>query len=223
MAVEADEYYDGDELAPASKKKRLQNTKLFIGFGFLALAFAGSTIAANISLSSGRIEFGQGVYQIRACDQYVGITPQSGAGAENSLVKRIQISGLDALNCRGTEIRINLFSNASPTDPLDLFEEDVNENYDRVLLNVDSSPSSTRANAVRFVTGQRCLDQNNTRCQPAIYPTQILSDGSGYAFDGFQKLTYTPSSGLYLIEFTYPLASAAAVTRFTVQSSTPTP
>ena len=221
MAVEADEYYDGDELAPASKKKRLQNTKLFIGFGFLALAFAGSTIAANISLSSGRIEFGQGVYQIRACDQYVGITLLPGGSTENPLVKEIQISSLDALNCRGSEIRINLFSSDSNITPLPLFRGDDTKNLDRVLLNVSTNLSTTRANAVRFVTGERCADQTSSSCRPRIIATRLLSDGSGFGSDSFQALSYTPSDGLYIIEFTVPLALVLSVTGITIQSSTP--
>jgi hypothetical protein len=223
VAVEADEYYDGDELAPASNKRRIQNSKLFIGFSLLALAFAGSTIAANISLSSGRIEFGQGVYQIRACDQYVRITPQAGSSEEDELekVKRIVISGLDALNCRGSEIRINLFSSNSNTTPLPLFRGDDLKNLDRVLLNVSTNLSTTRANAVRFVTGERCADQTSSSCRPRIIATRLLSDGSGFGSDSFQALSYTPSDGLYIIEFTVPLALVLSVTGITIQSSTP--
>ena len=217
MAVEADEYYDGDELAPASKKKRLQNSKLFLGFGFLALAFAGSTIAANITLSSGRIEFGQGVYQIRACDQYVGIEPQSGTGEDLDYVKRIVISSLDALNCRGSEIRINLFSDASPEVPLVLFEGDQGLDLNRVLLRVSTDPNTIRATTVGFVTGDRSRSR-----PPAVLFTQLQVDGSGRVNDSYQILTYTPSSGLYIIEFVVPLALVEEVDRFTIQSS-PTP
>jgi hypothetical protein len=223
VAVEADDYYDGDALAPAPKRKRLQNTKLFIGFGFLALAFAGSTIAANISLSSGNIEFGQAVYQIRACDQYVRITPEAGSLEEDELekVKRIVISGLDALNCRGSEIRINLFSSDSNITPLPLFIGDDTKNLDRVLLNVSTNLSTTRANAVRFVTGERCADQSLSSCRPRIIATRILSDGSGFGSDSFQALSYTPSNGFYTVEFTSPLALVESVTGITIQSSTP--
>ena len=216
MAVEADEYYDGDELAPASNKRRIQNSKLFIGFGFLALAFAGSTIAANISLSSGRIEFGQGVYQIRACDQYVGIEPQIGTGEDLYYVKRIVISGLDALNCRGSEIRINLYSDASPEVPLVLFEGDQGLDLNRVLLRVSTDPNTIRATAVGFVTGDRSRSR-----PPAVFFTQLQVDGSGRVNDSHQTLTYTPSSGIYIIEFTVPLALGEDVDRFTIQSSIP--
>jgi len=218
VAVEADEYYDGDELAPASNKRRIQNSKLFIGFGFLALAFAGSTIAANISLSSGRIEFGQAVYQIRACDQYIGIEPRSGTGSELDKVKRIEISGLDALNCRGQEIRINLFS-GDTTTALALFRGDQFVNLNRVLLRVSNNLSTTRQTAVGFVTGERCPDQTDPDCQPEIYTTEPQLDGSGKANDSYQTLRYTPSGGLYIIEFKTPRALVAAVTRFTIQTS----
>ena len=216
MAVEADEYYDGDELAPASKKKRLQNSKLFIGFSLLALAFAGSTIAANITLSSGRIEFGQGVYQIQACDQYVGIEPQRGTGEDLDYVKKIVISGLDALNCPGRDIRINLYSNSAPTVPLVLFEGDQGIDLNRVLLRVSTDSNTVRATAVGFVTGNRSRNR-----PPAVLFTQLQVDGSGRVNDSHQILTYTQSSGLYIIEFAVPLALVEDVDRFTIQSSIP--
>jgi len=221
VAVEADEYYDGDELAPASNKRRIQNSKLFIGFSLLALAFASSTIAANITLSSGRIEFGQGVYQIRACDQYVGIEPQSGSGGDLGYVKRIVISGLDALNCRGREIRINLFSNASPSVPLVLFIGDQGRDLNRVLLRVSTDSNTVRATAVGFVTGDRRGGRPPRDLPPEVYFTQLQLDGSGQANDSFQKLTYTPSDGLYIIEFVDALALVEDVDRFTIQSSIP--
>ncbi len=95
MVAEADEYYDGDELAPASNKRKLRNSKLFIGFSLITFAFGGFTFAANISLSSGNIEFGQAVYEISACDQYVGVVPE-GNGTN---IFRVTVTGLDALNC----------------------------------------------------------------------------------------------------------------------------
>ena len=57
----------------------------------LSYTLLGSTFATNLSMGSGRVEFGQGVTQTTACDSTVTLTPfatfanASGASADYKL------------------------------------------------------------------------------------------------------------------------------------------
>jgi len=209
VSVDTNEYYDGDELAPASKKNKFTNSKIALGFGILILAFTGLTVAANISLNSGRVEFGQGIYQIKSCDQWVGITlvPSQAKYGGLSRVLNVKISGLDALRCRGSNFKIQLYpSGVSPT-AMKIFT-DASGDVDRVLLSISSDNAKTRSNAVSFIDGSGQL-----------VPTTTLSDGSGYADDDYQFLTYATTNGVYTVAFYLPLATMNTVSSLTVQSA----
>ncbi|MCX6428943.1 MAG: hypothetical protein NT152_05115, partial [Actinobacteria bacterium] len=52
--------------------------KVFLGIALVAITIGlGSTLAANININSGPVEFGQGVAQTTACDSAITITPNS--------------------------------------------------------------------------------------------------------------------------------------------------
>ena len=209
MSVDTNEYYDGDELAPASKKNKFTNSKIALGFGILILAFTGLTVAANISLNSGRVEFGQGIYQIKSCDQWVGITlvPSQAKYGGLSRVLNVKISGLDALRCRGSNFKIQLYPSGVSPAAMKIFT-DASGDVNRVLLSISSDNAKTRSNAVSFIDGSGQL-----------VPTTTLSDGSGYADDDYQFLTYATTNGVYTVAFYLPLATMNTVSSLTVQSA----
>jgi len=209
VSVDTNEYYDGDELAPASKKNKFTNSKIALGFGILILAFTGLTVAANISLNSGRVEFGQGIYQIKSCDQWVGITlvPSQAKYGGLSRVLNVKISGLDALRCRGSNFKIQLYPSGVSPAAMKIFT-DASGDVDRVLLSISSDNAKTRSNAVSFIDGSGQL-----------VPTTTLSDGSGYADDDYQFLTYATTNGVYTVAFYLPLATMNTVSSLTVQSA----
>ena len=209
MSVDTNEYYDGDELAPASKKNKFTNSKIALGFGILILAFTGLTVAANISLNSGRVEFGQGIYQIKSCDQWVGITlvPSQAKYGGLSRVLNVKISGLDALRCRGSNFKIQLYPSGVSPAAMKIFT-DASGDVNRVLLSISSDNAKTRSNAVSFIDGAGQL-----------VPTTTLSDGSGYADDDYEFLTYATTNGVYTVAFYLPLATMNTVSSLTVQSA----
>ena len=48
--------------------------KAKIIFGLIAvLVFGGSTLATNLTISDGRIEFGQGIFRVSACDSFISV------------------------------------------------------------------------------------------------------------------------------------------------------
>ena len=209
MPVNTKEYYDGDELVPDSGAKKFRRSKLFIGLSMIGLSVTGLTLAASFSINSGRVEFGQGIYKIQSCDQWIAINlvPTEATYGGLSRVVNIQISGLDATRCRGSNFKIQLYPTGASPAAMALFAEG-NTPVDRLLLSVSSDVTKVRANAVSFIDGSGRLVTAN-----------LSADGSGYAFDRWQYLTYATSNGVYSVSFTRPLATMSAVNSLTVQSA----
>jgi len=103
-------------------------SKLLLGISVVILVpFLMSTFAANITVGSGALEFGQGSQQAIACDLTVFIsigeewhsqpTPtDSSAGFFR--VKAVTISNLDLNSCRGKKLRMRLISTAGAEIPI---------------------------------------------------------------------------------------------------------
>jgi hypothetical protein len=209
VPVNTKEYYDGDELVPDSGAKKFRRSKLFIGLSMIGLSVTGLTLAASFSINSGRVEFGQGIYKIQSCDQWIAINlvPTEATYDGLSRVVNIQISGLDATRCRGSNFKIQLYPTGASPAAMALFSEG-STSVDRLLLSVSSDVTKVRANAVSFIDGSGRLVTAN-----------LSADGSGYAFDRWQYLTYATSNGVYSVSFTRPLATMSAVNSLTVQSA----
>jgi len=192
------------------------SSKFIIGFGLLALSVVGVTFASNLSIGSGnRLEFGQGLYQITACDQWVGIklNPTAASYGGQSRVANVNISGLDVLDtgkCQGVNFRIQL-RDASNT-VMSLFEDRTGASphilVDRLLFNI-SNPATDRRNALSFYSGYGAM------------VTSSISGTGGFAYDNSQYLSYNGSTGIYTIIFNYPQATMSAVYSLTVQSARP--
>lgn len=197
-----DEGYHDD--IPVREKR---SPKFIVGLGMLAISVIGFTVAASITIGTGnRLEFGQGLYQITSCEQWIGIklNPTAASYSGQSRVANINLSGFDALNCRGKNIKIQLRDSSSAILPL---FQDASGLVDRLLINVSSDVSKTRANAVGFYNGY------------GVLVTSSLSGTNGYAYDSYQYLSYNSNSGVYTVVFNYPQATMSAVTSLTVQSA----
>ena len=209
MPVNTKEYYDGDELVPVSGAKRFRNSKLFIGLSLIGLSVTGLTLAASFSINSGRVEFGQGIYKIQSCDQWIAINlvPTEASYGGLSRVSTVQISGLDATRCRGSNFKIQLYPTGVSPAAMALFAEG-STSVDRLLLSVSSDVTKVRANAVSIIDGSGRL-----------ITASLSADGSGYAYDRWQSLSYATSNGVYSVLFSRPLATVSAVNSLTVQSA----
>ena len=114
--VDPDDYDEG-YIEGSSRKSRF---KINLAIFLVVLAGLSTTFAANISLNGGqRKEFGQGIFQIKACDQWVGIGLQSAAQPNNAFVGTIKLYGFDPRLCVGRIFKIQLFKTGSTT-PLPL-------------------------------------------------------------------------------------------------------
>ena len=106
-----------------TRQKKSSTKGLVAAAGFAAIAVLGSTLAANISLNSGTLEFGQGVAVTSACDSDgITATPKavfanaSGAGQFN--FASIAFTGI-ASGCANKLFTVNAYGDTSAT-PLNI-------------------------------------------------------------------------------------------------------
>jgi hypothetical protein len=208
--ADPDDFEDGivEQESPRSSR-----AKLNIGIFLLVMGVLSSTVAANISLSGGRQEFGQGIFQVKACDQWVGVNLVTGEGAANPYVVNVEILGLDSRQCLGTIFRIKFFSSGSTT-PLPVF---VSGGPSGTL-----SDSVTATSVVSRITKTAYTGNTQTLYGNWAYDAMTLVDPQGrdigYA-DDFQLVEYYRGSGIYVIAPTYPRLLATSVNSITIETA----
>ena len=196
--------YEEDEHRPNKRRKR------FIGIAFITYAAVGVALAQTITLNgSNRVEFGQGIVTLKACDSFITIslTPSSaifsglranGTSYTNeSRVKNIKMLGLDTQDCAGKKIKIQLFDSVH-SSAMNLFQDANSVTSDRALLAADLDKSVSRADALTVVNA--------------------IGQNIGY-YDNYQYLDFDPNTATYTLIFTTPLALMSDVTRLTVETS----
>ena len=108
------------EGTPSKEPKSGKSVKGLVAMAmFGAVAVLGSTLAANISLNSGSLEFGQGVATTAACDSNgITMTPKAvfnnSAGAGQYNFASIALTGI-ADACIGDLFTINAYGNTLAT------------------------------------------------------------------------------------------------------------
>jgi hypothetical protein len=209
--VDPDDYEDG-YTETSSRKSRL---KLNLTIFLVVLVALSSTYAANISLGGARKEFGQGVYQIKACDQWVGVQLQTAASPDNAYVGTVKLYGFDPRLCVGRIFNIKLFKSGSAA-AMDLYlgaGATSGTDTASVLTIMDtstpySSSYPTRGTKTAFETWS----------SDALTLVDKFGRNIGYQ-DSYLNILYYPKIGSYWIEFTYPKAEAALVTGVTIESA----
>jgi hypothetical protein len=91
---------------------------LLVGLGLGGL---GTTLAANISLGSGPIEFGQGAIDAQACDPSIDISPRAGytLGGDGNhywILEFLDFKNVDVAKCSGKIFTVR-FTAGIPGDP----------------------------------------------------------------------------------------------------------
>jgi hypothetical protein len=208
--ADADDFEDGisENSAPRSQRARVN-----LGIFFVILGLLGTTFAANISLSGGRKEFGQGIFQIKACDQWVGVGLTSGQGAQNTYVANVNLYGLDPRACKGTIFRIKFFPTGSTT---------AMNMYLGAGPTSASTDSVTATSLVMKITNTAYSGANQAAYDAWALDAVTLIDPQGrdigYA-DNYELIDYTASTGVYSVVFTYPKAVAAQVVSVTIETA----
>lgn len=205
------EYNEDDEYAEElPEQSRTRSAKLLIGAALIILAGVATTVAANITINSKKnTEFGQGLFRITACDQWVGITPSYTAATYpggTSRVNGMRIMGLDAANCKGVNFKIQLWQNGAST-PLDLFVDTNGANSNRIMLSVCKS----------------CTISTNQQRLDAVSLINSAGQNIGYD-DGTEYLDFDAATGDYkwILQTNLgavPLATNSAVNRTTIESA----
>lgn len=202
--------YD-DLISDNVPRKRSKRT---IGIGLLIVGLIGTTTAANISISGGRKEFGQGIYQIKACDQWVGIGLESGAGIQNAYIAKMKLYGFDPGLCLGRIFRIKVYNYASSQMNLFMGAGTTTAANDSVTANVVTLLDTSTAQ----------VNSGYSTYQKWAVKAVTLIDPQGRQIpyvDNYQMIDYTSSTGVYTIYFTYPLALVVDAASVTIESAKP--
>jgi hypothetical protein len=102
-----------------SKKKNNKLLKILLGVSALIVVPAiGTTLAANISISSGTVQFGQGTATAAACDNDIEVTPNATFIETDNAFKlgSVTISDLDATACAEKTLRFRFYPTTASTD-----------------------------------------------------------------------------------------------------------
>jgi len=176
------------------------------------ISLVGSTFAINIVINgNNRLEFGQGLYRITSCDQFIGIhlEPSNAYSDGLSRVQYIRLSGLDVARCAGSSLRIRLYDETS-TAPLELF---TNPAYRSRRVDYPCCTETGTAVVMVIASGA----QQSTAAQNV---TLISATGRNIGTgDPSQTLVYEASNGTFTITFSRPLAVMSAVARHTFESA----
>ena len=99
-----------------SSRNKSKKIKLFsiAGFGVAIVAGAG-VFAANITIATGAIEFGQGVASATACDNTITVVPNSTFDGTQFMVSSVELRGVDSSNsgCNGKTLTIKAISSSA--------------------------------------------------------------------------------------------------------------
>jgi hypothetical protein len=200
IEYDEDEEFDGDE---AILRRRSRKFKLSVGALLILVAGIATTVAANITINSkGSTEFGQGLFTLKACDSWIGVTlvPSQITGG-NYYVQQMKVYGLDAVACAGTNLQFQLFSTGN-SNPLDLFTDSNGSITNRVLFHIAQNAStSTRAQSITLINGA----------------------GVNFGYhDTYENISYDSTSGVYtwaIYGNSTPQALMSAVNSVVVQST----
>jgi hypothetical protein len=190
----------------------------FVGIFLVAIGLVATTVAANLSLNNGRIEMGQGVYRITACDQWIGIglNPTAATYGGKSRIASMDLIGLDPRLCRNVVFRIKMFKNTDLNTPLAIFE------------GVTGTDTATAATTIGNVTEISLYDTATVSYPVRTYDyyaarALTLIDMAGVNVnyrDDYHRVVYSAASGVYGISFTTPLCLMEDVDKITIESAT---
>ena len=173
--------------------------KLAIGLVILVLT-VGTTLARPFTINTNNlVTFGQGLYQIRACDGWIKISFEKtdtangvmDGGSRVQAVSSVNIDSFNSLACKNTNFKIKLFKTGVAT-ALNLYTQENSTPSSQVWLSVDNSGVVT------------ILDTSGTNL--------------GEFGDSAVGLGMDTETGRYTIYFFTPLQPASNVNSYTVES-----
>ena len=195
--------------------RRRTKRKLFaLGFGtvFILLSLLGPTLAIRLNLNSGQVtEFGQGVYELKACQSWIQINldsavftanPTNGSSA-GTYLNRVDVENLNTTSCKSTVLHIKFFTTGNPSE-LSLFN------------GMDLSNSLILSTSVSLKIDDTGVVSIAPRSDANGNP---ITDASNSENTFGEKLVYLPNTGTYSITFPAPLALMSSVNALTFESA----
>ena len=198
--------------APEEREKRLSSRGFRIVLGLLLVSLIGSTFAINVTINGdNKVEFGQGVYRITSCDQFVNVALKSSSAFADGLsrVGSIELSGLDVARCANTSIRLRLYD-AVNTSPMNLFTNIAFTSRGTYY----PCCTETGTSVVMVVAA------NATQATAAQSVTLISPSGKSIGYgDRHESIRYESTTAVFTISFTSPLAIMRDVEKTTLESA----
>ena len=167
-----------------------------------ALFLISSTFAINITINgNNRVEFGQGIYRIQACDQYVALEFKSTSVYANgySRVGNIVFKGLDVSKCKGTAMRLKLYQTGNQT-----------------ALNLYTNAGGTETGTAVIMVISKTATGPTFGDDVTLISNKGVNIGYG---DSMQAIDYDASNGNFIISYSYPLAEMRYVNSVTLESA----
>lgn len=181
-------------------KPKAFSKKLIAGISFIVLSI-GATLAGTVTINTNnQITFGQGLYQIRACDGWIKISFEKTSTDDGVLENGVRVQAVSAIDidsfnsnaCKNTNFKIKLYKASAPTTALDLYTQEDSTASNQVWLSVNNSGVVTLLDTY----GQDLGEYGDTAV------------GLGLDSD----------TGRYTIYFFTPLQPASNVDSYTVES-----
>ena len=172
-------------------------------------------------MSSGRVEFGQGVTQTTACDSSVTITPfatfanASGASAEYKLTQ-IRLTDMDT-GCWGKDFIIKVY-NATDATPLNLYQTGGSTTYSQIRVFNDNGvfnlqDAGLTSSEITNITGgfQVALFNSASPASVALAPAKNVYKISIESVNHDSNLTLVnlPSGSMNFVDSTYGIQYAS--------------
>ena len=180
-----------------------------------ALVFGATTLASNFSISGGRIEYGQGLFRVKACDSWISVGLYPTAATYNGLsrVQSVELIGLDPNACKGNLLRFQFYDSSTATAlPM----------YTGVIATDTATSSATIGSAsVISVFDTTTAFSSGTYANYARKALTLVNQAGvniGYG-DDYLAISYNASTGSWKINMFQPLCPMGSVYRITVESA----
>lgn len=198
--------------APEERQRRFSSRGFRLVLGLLLISLVGSTFAINITINrDNRVEFGQGVYRITSCDQFVNVALKSSSAFEDGLsrVGSIELSGLDVARCANTSIRLRLYDASNPA-PMNIFN-----NIAYTSRGISYPCCTETGTSVVMVVAA-----NATQATAAQSVTLISPSGKSIGYgDRHESIRYESTTAVFTVTFSSPLAIMRDVEKTTLESA----
>jgi hypothetical protein len=176
------------------------------------ISLIGTTFAINVTINgNNKVEFGQGVYRITSCDQFMNVNLKSSNAFDDGLsrVGSIELSGVDVARCANTSVRLRLYDSSNPS-PMNLF------NNIAYTSRGTSYPCCTETGTAVIMV----IAANATQATAAQSVTLISPSGKNIGYgDRHESIRYESTTAVFTVTFASPLAIMRDVAKTTLESA----